>query len=1345
MNDSITSTEDFMVCINKIHDIFTTDSREFEDKVDSFNGESLSPDISHSLTSISQFAREATPGLNLKRLALLGQQKRLDSENQTKSLKFLSDVVTTDPNDQTVRNKSIGIEEIGKRVPRWSYKLTNNLEEEEENEEESMENQKIRSRKAKRVVVYTENDENSNTPTSTNIDTDQTEEVALIRYSRQSDFCRDLIKRSMRAQRRKTVTWKIFQANAHSPLFLDRIDKTFFFSFDISRMMNLFFLFRNWVGKGPEFKTSDFKEEKAKEKKKDEKKGENERMAIAETWDTIPFAQVIRGSLLVTQSILRKYIVLPSLIIAKNLVRMLLFQFPDWDGDWRDWNREIHVRCTYNGVQLSETEFPKNWLTDGIQIKILFPFCLKPWHRSKLRPHHGDSMKKKGKKKNFCFLTVWGMETELPFGYPRKGPSFFKPIFKELEKKMRKAKNQFIVLRALKKRTKRKILKEKIRWILKNFPFIKRIIEEFEKVNPIFLFGLRKVYEPNKNGKDSIISNKINHESTIRIRSVDWTNYSLTEKKMKDLADKTTTIRNQIEKMKKDKRKIFLTPDRNISTSETRCDDKRAQKHIWQISKRRSAQLIRKWHYFMKSFIERIYIEIIFWIINILKINAQLFLDSRKKILNKNISNYERNKEGIDETNKNAIHFISTIKKSLSNISNISNKKSQILCDLSFLSQAYVFYNLSQTQVLNKYHLGSVLKYCGKNLFLKDRIKDHFGTRRIFDAKSRPKKLPNSGMNEWKNWLRDHYPYNLSQTRWSRLVSQKWRNIVNQRCTIQNKDSKKDSYEKEKDQFIHFEKRKNYVVNSLSSQKDQFQKHYRYDLFSHEYIHYEGRRDSYIDRSPLHGDRKIPYNYNTPKPESFYIPGSITISDYLGEESIIDTGKNPYRKYFEWRILDFCRTKNIDIEVWTDIDTGTNINKNTKTGTNYYQIIDKKDLFDITIHQEINPSNQKNFFDWMGMNEEMPYCPISNLEPWFFSEFVLLYDAYKIKPWIIPIKLLLFNLNENENISENKNINGNPKKDLRISSSNQKEYLELENRNQEEKEQLDRGNLGSYPRNQQKDLEKGYAKLNIKKHGKKIQSKSKKEAELDFFLKRYLLFQLRWNNLVSQRIINNIKVYCLLLRLINPREIAISSIQKGEVRLGIMLSHKDLTFTELIKRGILIIEPLRLSTKWDGQCIMYQTIGISLVHKNKHQTNRRCREKKHVDENYFDKSISQHGKILVDGDENHYDLLVPENISSPRRRRELRIVICFNSENGHVVDGNPVFSNENNVKNCRQFLDEDKNIDTDINKFIQFKLFLWPNYRLEDLACMNRYWFDTNNGSRFSMSRIHMYPRFRVS
>ena len=78
------------------------------------------------------------------------------------------------------------------------------------------------------------------------------------------------------------------------------------------------------------------------------------------------------------------------------------------------------------------------------------------------------------------------------------------------------------------------------------------------------------------------------------------------------------------------------------------------------------------------------------------------------------------------------------------------------------------------------------------------------------------------------------------------------------------------------------------------------------------------------------------------------------------------------------------------------------------------------------------------------------------------------------------------------------------------------------------------------------------------------------------------------------------------------------------------------------------------------------------------------------------------------------------------------------------MDKNAVFCNGNKVKTCGQFLDESKDLDRDKMKLIQFKFFLWPNYRLEDLACMNRYWFDTNNGSRFSILRIHMYPRLKI-
>ena len=87
----------------------------------------------------------------------------------------------------------LGIEEIRKEVPRWSYKLTDDLEEqEEENEEESMEDHEIRSRKAKRVVIYTDKEETTNAISNTS-DSDQAEEVSLS---------------TTRAQRRKTVTWE---------------------------------------------------------------------------------------------------------------------------------------------------------------------------------------------------------------------------------------------------------------------------------------------------------------------------------------------------------------------------------------------------------------------------------------------------------------------------------------------------------------------------------------------------------------------------------------------------------------------------------------------------------------------------------------------------------------------------------------------------------------------------------------------------------------------------------------------------------------------------------------------------------------------------------------------------------------------------------------------------------------------------------------------------------------------------------------------------------------------------------------------------------------------------------
>uniref|UniRef100_UPI00315D0F53 hypothetical protein RF1 n=1 Tax=Bulbophyllum farreri TaxID=2487458 RepID=UPI00315D0F53 len=1259
------------------------------------------------------------------------EEKGIDSESQAKYLQFVFDVITKHTKDKKkMKKKSIGIriEEVSKKVSRWSYKLTDNLEEEEEENEEELEDDdyEIYSRRAKRVIISYDNDQNTdyissihNTINNDKYD-DQTEEgeVSLIRYSQQSDFRRNLIKGSMRAQRRKTVIWNLFQVNVHSPLFLDRLDKIYFFScFDINEIKNR--IFRNWMGREQEseFKISYFENEDKKEEK--EKKYKNEQIEVSEAWDAFIFTQIIRSFMLITQSFLRKYIILPSLIIAKNSLRILFFQNTEWDEDFKEWNREIHIKCTYNGVQLSEKEFPQDWLINGIQIKILYPFCLKPWRKSKAQSHHRDLMKKKEKKTNFCFLTVWGLEAEFPFGSPRKRPSFFEPIYKELQKRKKKVKKKFLqVLNSFNKKSFLKVRKEKTKGVI--VQLIKLIMK---KVNPIFLFELRKekVYEPNENKKYFKRNNKIIRESSVLNRTMNWLNYSLIEKRMKDLSDKTIKIRNQIERTAKDKKKkeIVLISDNKESGS---------QKNIWKILKRKNIRLMRKSHYFIKSFIEKIYIDILLCTITVSKINVQLFFESTKKIFNKSIYNNERNKEqeGIDEKNKNTMNFILTIKKLFSNTDNTknSNQNPNTYGNLSSLSQAYVFYKISQNKLLNKSKLRPVLKYQESYPFFKDNLKDYCMIHGIFNSHN---KINTYVMNEWKNWLKGHYQYDLSQKKRSSVIPKEWRNRINKHRMIQKKElNQLDLYKKY--QFLYSMNKNDYAVNLFMSQKDKWKKHYRYDILSYKYI---SLPNLYISGSTLEikRDQEIPYYFNILKPESFYVLVSIPSNDYIEKGYLIDRNINLDRKYFDCRILDLCflNFRN-DIEIWTNAHMGIKIQKNTKMKIQNFKKMEKKGLFYPTIHQEIKPFNQKSFFfDCMGMNKERFYdtalnhdtITLSNLETWFFPEFVLLFDVYQIKPWIIPIKSLFFHFSINE---KSKNINVNPNK-----SSNKKKYLELVNFKQEENEQQVQGNL-------------------VWNLLKKKQYKSNNEMELDFFLKKYFLFQLRWSDpLNKKKIIKNIRIYCFLLRLINPKDIAISSIQRSEINMDQMMIQKDLALAELIRKGIFIIEPICLSIRRKGKSIIYQTMDISLVDNKKYQKKKKYTKKRYIEKGGFEKYIARHSNIFLIGDKNHYDLLVPENILSPRRRREFRIRICFNSQNFNGVDRNPIFCNENKIRNCGQFLNEDKHINTDRKNFIKFKLFLWPNYRLEDLACMNRYWFDTNNSSRFSMSRIHMYSQFRMN
>nr|YP_009898375.1 Ycf1.2 [Matthiola alyssifolia]QKK45183.1 Ycf1.2 [Matthiola alyssifolia] len=603
--------------INKIHGILLKiNYHKFEQTIEKFNRKSLEKNL--------YFFSEP-------------QEEKINSEEEIKILKFLFDVVITDSNDKTLIKNLIYLHEIKKKVPRWSYKLKSELEELEGEIEEdaaiTMEPE-IRSRKAKRVVVFTEKDPHKE-------NSDETDETALIHYSQQSDFRREIIKGSMRSQRRKTFIWDFIQAKAHSPLFVDRINKFFYFSFDIRGLKKKILRNFMWKKKTHTIEKKEEEQSKIEEKKKIEEK---RRLEIAETWESSPSAQALRGSILVTHSILRKYIILPLLIIIKNSVRILLFQLPEWSEDLKDWKREMHIKCTYNGVPLSEKEFPRNWLTEGIQIKILFPFYLKPWHKSKFQSSQKARLKKKKnkvEKNDFCFLTIWGMETEVPFGSAKKKPSFFEPIPKELKKRIKKYKSEsFLVL-----------------WIIKNFIFIKVKIKNLSKRNLIPFFGLREKKELNETKKDSTMSNQMIHELSVQNKPTEWINYSLSEKKKKKLIDRIKTIRIQIEEILKEKK--------NLTTS---CNKPRygykiikSSKKIWQTFKRQNTRLIRKSVFFIKFCIEQLSIAILIGIINIPRITTQFFFESTKTILDKYI--YNNKETGEKSKNKqNTIYFISTIK-----------------------------------------------------------------------------------------------------------------------------------------------------------------------------------------------------------------------------------------------------------------------------------------------------------------------------------------------------------------------------------------------------------------------------------------------------------------------------------------------------------------------------------------------------------------------------------------------------------------------------------------------------------------------------------------------------------
>ncbi|KAK2637632.1 hypothetical protein Ddye_025427 [Dipteronia dyeriana] len=122
--------------------------------------------------------------------------------------------------------------------------------------------------------------------------------------------------------------------------------------------------------------------------------------------------------------------------------------------------------------------------------------------------------------------------------------------------------------------------------------------------------------------------------------------------------------------------------------------------------------------------------------------------------------------------------------------------------------------------------------------------------------------------------------------------------------------------------------------------------------------------------------------------------GGIPINHYLEEYDIMDMDKFLDRKYFDWRILDFCLRNKVDIEVWVDI--GTNRNPNTKIGADKYQF----GLQAATrLHEAGIASNRRLRFGLNGKKNGAPNNVSSQTKNYEIAPFISFWGDREIVPF----------------------------------------------------------------------------------------------------------------------------------------------------------------------------------------------------------------------------------------------------------------------------------------------------------------------------------------------------------
>lgn len=543
--------------------------------------------------------------------------------------------------------------------------------------------------------------------------------------------------------------------------------------------------------------------------------------------------------------------------------------------------------------------------------------------------------------------------------------------------------------------------------------------------------------------------------------------------------------------------------------------------------------------------------------------------------------------------------------------------------------------------------------------------------------------------NDWKQWLRCFDRYNLSPQIWSRINPNKCRNIVNKQCTC---------YE---ERFVPYEQQEDSIFATVMEPflglLRKMNKRYRYDLLSYSYLNSTKDLDI-LNLTDIPGPPVQPA-----------IPDERDITDREGilKEKFINDIIEEDWKGTDFNIVNGSRST---VDIYDairscDYDHTTSIDRQKK----------KTDF--ITNQQGIDETRRENVGIMDSPKIEKRISQL-DLNFWLFPELLGIKNIYyETKSKFIPGNSLLREERERKKIEEEE----------RKETTNVLEQI-IGIRSNVKNKQVEDGQ----DKNGQVEHQDGQVE-DQQTDGKKKNNKGLFQCKVVDVLGKKRFFYLAnicrvmsgmkdpgtYLRIQERNIDLSLMAFCIAIQKNSSankisKELALQRNVRGKVR-------NDNGIRE--DKKIMVFQPYRLSSIVDDQFLMYKIVSISLKLKK--------RAGEWIDGDFYDGSV-QRGKILGD-EKNIFSSLNLEDILLPKRRREFRILNRFDLENDHVG-----FSNGKDIQNDEELMGRDQHLSVDTTQII--KRFLWPSYRLEDIICMNRYWFNTNDGSRSAMLRIRMYP-----